>query len=104
MFGMVTGPTWLKELGLPTCPLSFFPQHRSVESVSRAHVCDHPEAIAVAPFAVGQTGLGELNCQPQPSPFCPSAPRPQHLMLPPLSSEQVLRRLAVMAVTPVRPD
>src|SRR5262245_55934360 len=66
----------------PTAPALLPPQHQSVPSVLRAHVCPGPAdtSATLAPSAV--TWTGDTLFTVVPSPSCPAPLLPQHQRVP----------------------
>jgi hypothetical protein len=66
---------------LPSWPLVFDPQHRTVRSDSTAHVCDAPTLTEVA-VEMPVTLTGVVRVEVEPSPSWPLAFAPQHSRVP----------------------
>jgi hypothetical protein len=68
----------------PTAPVELAPQHHSVPSLFRAHVCAQPATIPVlfVPAALTSTGDGFGAGAVVPSPSWPESLRPQHHSVP----------------------
>src|SRR5262245_7679644 len=66
----------------------FCPQHRSVPSCSRAHVCHPPADTPTAPL-IPLTTAGDDEFTNVPVPSCPESFNPQHRIVPSASSAHV---------------